>query len=126
MTRYILDTSFVIDHLRGDPAATERFARMFDNGDQPVINEIVACEAWAGAPASGDLALEALMRTVEFVQPAPEAAMRAGIWRQDARRRGHTLSLADALIAAAADDDATVMTRNIRDFALTPVRVEPY
>jgi predicted nucleic acid-binding protein len=37
------------------------------------------------------------------------------------------LSLADALIAAVADAlGASVVTRNVRDFALTPVRVERY
>lgn len=126
MTRYVLDTSFVIDHLRGDEAAQRRFARIFDEGDQPIINEVVACEAWSGAPATGDPALTALMRVVEFVQPGPASAERAGEWRHGARARGSTLSLADALIAAAADDDAIVLTRNVRDFALTPVRIETY
>ena len=126
MTRYVLDTSFVIDHLRGDPAAVARFDRMFENGDEPIVTEIVACEAWAGALLAGDPALEAIMQVVEFVQPGPESARRAGRWRQEARARGHLLSLADALIAAAAEDDGIVLTRNVRDFALTPVRVEPY
>lgn len=126
MTRYVLDTTLVIDHLRGDPVAMERLARMFEEGDQPVVNEIVACEAWAGAPVTGDPALTALMQVVEFVQPGPASAERAGRWRQEARQRGQTLSLGDALIAAAAEDDAIVLTRNERDFALTPVRVESY
>lgn len=126
MTRYVLDTSFIIDHLLGDRAATERFARIFVDGDQPIVNEIAACEAWTGAPLAGDPALVALMRAVEFVQPGPESAQAAGVWRQDARSRGHVLSLADALIAAAALDDAVVLTRNVRDFALTPVRIETY
>jgi predicted nucleic acid-binding protein len=126
MTRYVLDTSFIIDHLRGEPAATERFARLFDDGDEPVVNEVVACEAWTGAPLSGDADLDRLMRAVEFVQPGPESAKRAGRWRQEARSRGHVLSLADALIAAAAEEDAIVLTRNVRDFALIPVRIESY
>lgn len=126
MTRYIIDTSFVIDHLRGDPGATARFARLFSDGDEAVMNEVVACEAWTGAPLIGDPALEALMRAVEFVQPGPDSARRAGEWRQAARVRGHVLSLSDALIAAAAGDDGIVLTRNVRDFALTPVRVETY
>jgi predicted nucleic acid-binding protein len=51
----------------------------------------------------------------------------AGRWRAEARRRGRTLSLPDALIAAAAVAmDATVITRNVRDFALTPAVVESY
>jgi predicted nucleic acid-binding protein len=126
MTRLVLDTTFIIDHLRGDPAALERFDRMFTNGDDPVVNEIVACEAWTGAPTPDDSALRAFLDAVEFVQPGPAAAEQAGAWRQDARRRGFVLSLADALIAAAAEDDAVVLTRNMRDFALTPVRVETY
>jgi predicted nucleic acid-binding protein len=126
MTRYVLDTSFVIDHLRGDVAAVERFARILELGDDAIVNEVVSCEAWTGAPAAGDPALRALMNAVEFVQPGPAAAELAGRWRQEARDRGHILSLPDALIAAAADPDAIVLTRNVRDFALTPVRVETY
>lgn len=126
MTRYVLDTSFMIDHLRGDPAATRRFAQIFSDGDQPVVNEVAACEAWTGAPLAGDPALVALLSAVEFVQPGPKSAQAAGVWRQDARSRGHVLSVADALIAAAAFEDAVVLTRNVRDFALTPVRIETY
>ena len=126
MTRYVVDTTFVIDHLRGDPSALERFDSSLERGDELAINEVVACEAWAGAPLEGDPALERLLRAMEFVQPGPDGAARAGRWRQDAHRRGHVLSLADALIAAAADPNASVLTRNVRDFALTPVRVERY
>lgn len=127
MTRYVLDTTFIIDHLRGDAAATERFARMFVDGDEVYVNEIAACEAWTGARSDDDPDLTALLRAVEFIQPAAEAARRAGRWRDAARRRGHVLSLGDALIAAAADAlGAAVLTRNVRDFSLTPVRVEAY
>lgn len=92
MTRYVLDTTFVIDHLCGDRAANERFARLFKEGDQAVVNEIVACEARTGAPVDGDAALAALMEAIEFIQPGPTSAELAGRWRQRARRRGHTLS----------------------------------
>lgn len=125
--RYVLDTTFVIDHLRDDPAAIGRFAAIFEVGDEVFVNEIVVCEAWAGAHGSADPDLEALLQVVEFVQPAPIHARAAGRWRAEARRRGWTLGLADALIAACADSlDAAVLTRNARDFALTPVRVETY
>jgi predicted nucleic acid-binding protein len=53
--------------------------------------------------------------------------MLAGTWRRLAHERGYRLSLPDALIASAADAvDAAVLTRNVRDFALTPVRIETY
>ncbi len=125
--RYLLDTTFVIDHLRDDPAAIRRFGELFENGDEVFVNEIVVCEAWSGAHRGDDPDLDALLQVVEFVQPAAVHARAAGRWRAEARTRGWTLGLADALIAACADSlDAAVLTRNTRDFALTPVRIETY
>jgi predicted nucleic acid-binding protein len=127
MTRYLLDTAFVIDHLRGDELATRRLARMVAEGDLLLTNEVVACEVMVGLRPSDERFGIALLRFLDFVQPGPDAAMAAGRWRATARQRGETLSLADALIAAAAHAaDATVLTRDLRDFALTPVRVEAY
>ena len=125
--RYLIDTTFVIDHLRGDTAATARLDRVFGEGDEVFVNNVVACEAWFGAPGDEDPDLEALLAAVEFVQPGPDAARLAGRWRADARRRGWALSLSDALIASSAHAaDGRVLTRNLRDFALTPVAVETY
>jgi len=120
--RYLLDSSFLIDYLRGNPAAISRFGEMFENG-----NEIAVCEVATGSRPGEEGDLMAMLEPVEFVQPGPETALQAGQWRQEARRAGSMLSLPDALIAAAADAmDATVLTRNLRDFALTPARVEAY
>ena len=51
--RYLLDTTFVIDHLRGDSAAAVLMARLFADGDQLMVNEIVVCEAATGLPPPG-------------------------------------------------------------------------
>jgi predicted nucleic acid-binding protein len=125
--RYVLDTTFLIDHLRGEPAAVSRFVRLFDEGDDPYVNEVVVCELATGSRLDPDPALAALLEPIEFIQPAPDSAFLAGRWRRDARAAGRTLSLADALIAAAAHAiGATVLTRNVRDLALTPVPIEAY
>jgi predicted nucleic acid-binding protein len=125
--RYLLDTTFVIDHLRGDPIAVRRFADLVENGDEPFVCDVVACEAWTGAHDETDVDLIGLLRFVEFVEAGPDQAHRAGRWRAIARRRGWTLSAQDALIAATANAiDAAVLTRNGRAFALTPVVVESY
>jgi predicted nucleic acid-binding protein len=125
--RYLIDTTFVIDHLRGAPAARDWIARAAEVGDQLFVNEAVVAEAWAGAHSDGDPDLEVFLRFLEFIQPGPDIARAAGRWRANARSRGWTLSMTDALIAAAAHSlDAVVLTRNLRDFALTPVTVERY
>ena len=127
MVRLMLDSAFVIDHLHGQPDAVRRYERIFEDGDEPLVNEVVVCEVRAGLRDDDLPVLRAFLEPVEFVQPPPESAMLAGEWRAASRRGGHTLSLADALIAAAAVfDGATVLTRNVRDFALMPVRVEGY
>ena len=123
----LLDSSFLIDHLKGDLGARARWDRIFADGDQPYVNEIVVCEVRAGLRASDVDKLASLLRPIEFVQPGPDAAMLAGQWRYEAHERGYRLALGDALIAAAAQSlSAAVLTRNLRDFQLMPVRVESY
>lgn len=125
--RYLLDTTFAIDYLRDEPASVARFASLFEDGDEPYVNEVVLCELAVGIPSTDDPRYLAFVRAVSFVQPAPDGATQAGIWRREARRRGRTLSLSDSLIAAAADGlGATILTRNLRDFALTPVPISAY
>lgn len=123
----LVDSSFVIDHLAGDPGATERWARVFDQGERPFVTEIVVCEVRAGLRDEDEAHLTKFIEPIEFVQPGPDSALEAGRWRYAAHRRGRRLSLADSLIAAAANAlFAAVLTRNVRDFALTSVRVETY
>jgi predicted nucleic acid-binding protein len=125
--RLLVDSSFVIDYLRGAEAATVRWARAFERGDEPMVNEIVVCEVRAGLLARDEPLLDGFLGPVEFIQPGPRHALLAGRWRAEARAMGRHLGLPDALIAAAAyASDAAVLTRNLRDFALTPVRIEMY
>ena len=125
--RYLLDTTFLIDYLRGDAAAVSRFEALFEGGDQLLVNDVVVCELATGARNEADEDLLALLEPLEFIQPGPEAALAAGRQRAAALRKGRTLSLADALIGAAADaTQATVLTRNVRDFSLAQARLETY
>jgi predicted nucleic acid-binding protein len=125
--RILADSAFVIDYLNGVPQAASRWREVFDEGDQPVVNEVVVCEVRTGLKPWELRDFEAFLEPVEFVQPAPDVALLAGRWRAEARAAGRTLGLADALIAAVAyADNAAVLTRNTRDFALTPVRLVTY
>jgi predicted nucleic acid-binding protein len=123
----LLDSTFVIDHFRQDASALARWTRVFADDERVCINEVVVCEVRAGLRTEQEPIFVAFLEPIEFIQPDSGAALVAGRWRALARQRGHTLSLADALIAAAAQTvGAAVLTRNVRDFELTPVRVETY
>ncbi len=124
---FLLDTSFVIDCWRNLSEALARLERLFADGRPLYITEVVVCELYAGLPEAHRDGAQLFLEPIEFIQPGPKTAVRAGIWRAEARARGATLHLPDALIAAAADAvGAAVLTRNLRDFDLTPVRVESY
>ncbi|MBI2763836.1 MAG: PIN domain-containing protein [Chloroflexi bacterium] len=104
-----------------------RLDSIFESGDEPIVNEIVVTEVRSGLVQIEEPILARLLAPMEFIQPGPESAMLAGRWRRAARDRGATLSLPDSLIAAAVETvGAAVLTRNVRDFALTPVRVITY
>ena len=113
--------------MRSKPDAVARLEAMYADGDDPVVTSITTAEVWAGGGGAGDAELAAFLEFIEYVHAGPPTAKLAGEWRADARRRGRTLDLTDALIAATAFDlGAIVLTRNLRDFELTPVRVETY
>lgn len=125
--RYVLDSSFAIDHLRGLPEAVLRLRDLIEAGDEPIVTDVVMTEVWSGTASDDVPPIETFFRYLEFVQPNPATAKLAGRFRAIARQRGHTLGLGDAMIAAsAAHLQAAVLTRNVRDFSLTPVRVEIY
>ena len=127
MTRYLLDSTFLIDHLRGVPEAVQRLRHMNESGDESMVTDISATEVWSGRRAGSEHAIERFLMYIEYVHAGPETARLAGIWRAEARESGRMLGIPDALIAATAfHQDAAVLTRNIRDFELTPVRIESY
>jgi predicted nucleic acid-binding protein len=125
--RVLLDTSFLIDYWRGVPEAEAAMRRLIDDGAELVVNEVVVCELVTGLRDADLDAARRLLRPIEFIQPGPESAFEAGRWRAEARAKGGHLSLADALIASAAlAIGASVGTRNVRDFELTPAVVTTY
>ena len=123
----LLDTSFVIDCWHNRAEAVEHLERLMAESAPLYVTEVVVCELFAGLDEADRSVAHRFLEPIEFIQPGPSTAVRAGTWRAEAREQGATLHLPDALIAAAADAvGAAVLTRNLRDFALTPVRVETY
>ena len=90
--RLMLDTTFVIDHLRQDPQATQLFQRLAEGGDSLYVCDIVVCETYAGTHPGGQTQVDRFFRFLEFVQPGPDAARQAGAWRAEALRGARIFS----------------------------------
>lgn len=125
--KVLLDSTFLIDHMRAAPEAAVRLAAMFADGDDILVDPVAICEVRSGVRDGEMPTFLGLLEPMEVVSADRETAFLAGRWRMRARAAGRHLGLPDALIAATAHSiGAAVLTRNTRGFALTPVRIETY
>lgn len=123
----MLDACFVIDLLAGDEAAVAKLDEIADG--LLVVPTLVYTEVAVGidptTPAGEQF--QRIMQDVTMVPYDAEAARRAvGIQRQ-LLETGDRVGAVDAMVAgiALARDDS-VVTRNVEEFARTPVTVSPY
>ena len=124
--RYLLDTTILIDHAHGRAGAVDLIRRLFEESDELFVCDVVVTEALSKGPDEEMLVIGTLIRSLEYVSTHPDAARWAGESRRQRRAVGPR-SLADAIIAGVAWFlDATVVTRNPRDFEVQGVRVLGY
>jgi predicted nucleic acid-binding protein len=125
MAPILLDSTVVIDYLRGRPAVHERLRSRFEAGDDLLVCAITVEEVSRGIrPREEDVFLELLDGLLVAPLGVAEGRL-AGFWRRSGDRRGRTFSQSDALIAAAAvGAGASVATGNPKDFTMKGVTVE--
>ncbi len=125
--RYLLDTTMVVDHAHGYPAAMALLARLYEEGAELYTCDVVTCEALSGGTDDHLAAVAAVLEPLEYVSTSPRAARWAAASRLRRHRAGGKLGLGDALIAAvAADLGATLITRNRPDFERQGIEVLAY
>jgi predicted nucleic acid-binding protein len=121
-----LDTTVLIDLLRGRPEAERRLRAIRAAGDDAYACAVNVEEIVRGLfPQEHDAA----RKLVAGLRIAPlEAAegWQAGEWRREFAARGRTLSQADCLVAAAASAvGARLVTGNPRDFPMHEIEHWP-
>lgn len=126
MAAILLDTTVLIDALRGRSAA-ERIRSLRRRGDTPFTSAINVEELIRGIKKGEEQAVLQLMRGLRVAALGFEEGRQAGEWRRRHAARGVTLSQADCLIAAAAHSlGATLATGNPKDFPMRELPVEAW
>lgn len=121
---HVLDTTVLIDHLRGRPAV-DRVLALVDQGITPATTVINTEEIVKGLRPDEERAARQLFAGLVVLPITEEAAWLAGAWRRDFGARGITLWQADCLIAAAASvARAPLATGNPKDFPMPEVTVQ--
>ena len=124
MPALLLDTTVLIDALRGREAA-ERLKALRRSSDPPYVSAINVEELWRGARLGEEAAIGRLLRGLRVAPLGGAEGERAGRWRRDFAARGLTLSQADCLVAAAAlAVGARLATGNPKDFPMRELVVE--
>ena len=124
MARLLLDSTVLIDTLRGRPAAA-RVAGLRRLGTEPWVCAISIEEIWRGLRQIEEPVARRLFNGLRVAPLGAAEGIRAGAWRREFADRGVTLHQADCLIAAAAFGvGASIATANIGDFPLGEINID--
>lgn len=128
----ILDTTFVIDVLNGDPGAEQRRIELDERGDA-AVSAVSVFELVEGAYLSDrtDDELAAILEFLSRLHVLPvngEIALLAGELSAALIGRGERVEAEDVLIGAtAAKNDESILTRNVDHFdRLEGLTIETY
>jgi predicted nucleic acid-binding protein len=120
----LLDTTVLIDVLRGRPAA-ERVVGLRSTAQVPWVCAVNIEEVWRGLRPGEEEPAARLVHALRLAELGRDEAKRAGRWRREFAAQGVTLSQADCLVAAAAVGvGARLATGNPKDYPMVELEVE--
>jgi predicted nucleic acid-binding protein len=126
LSLYLLDTTVLIAHLRGDSAATGLLHDLLAANHSFGTSCVNIAEVERGVRPNERRAVTALLSRLRFLETNREAAVRAGRYQAEFEKRGRTIHTADALIAGTARvHGAILVTDNVHDYPMRDIRVEP-
>jgi predicted nucleic acid-binding protein len=122
--RVLLDTTVLIDALRGKPAVA-RLRGLREAGADPYVCAINVEEIYRGVRPGEEDAVARLFAGLRLAALGRREGERAGRWRREFAASGVTLAQADCLVAAAAAGvGARLATGNPKDFPMRDLTVE--
>jgi len=123
----LLDTSVLIDQLRGDIAAREAVVTAAANGTRIVCSVVSKVEVLAGMRPVEEHRTRQLLHELEWMAVDDLIAERAGQLANQFHRSHSTIDPFDFVIAATAEQyRAQLWTRNLKHFPMFENLVRPY
>ena len=126
MATYLVDTSVIIDALNGKRGRRDLLLGLVKQGHLLACCSINVSEVYAGMRQKEEAATEEFLRSLEYYHLTWPVARLAGLLKRDSGRKGTTVTIADATIAAVAlAHKLTLMTDNIKDFPMKELVLYP-
>lgn len=123
----VLDTSVIVDHLRGFPPATSTLAAWLVAEEVLVASELTRFELLAGARVTTLADLDRFLVTLDWVPVTENVTRRAGDLARRYRGSHAGIDTVDYIVAATADLlHADLATTNLRHFPMFGGLRRPY
>lgn len=123
----VVDTSVLIDHLRGDERARAALRQAVDSGERLAASVLTKVEVLAGMRTSEARATRRLLESLDWIDVSDDLAERAGMFANQFLPSHPGVDPVDYVIAATAEYvDARLWTRNIKHFPMFPGLEPPY
>lgn len=123
----LVDTSILIDHLRGNDSAREALRSAADSGTRVAASVVTKVEVLAGMRPSEEDRTRRLLDVIDWIQVDDPIAEQAGALANQYLRSHPGVDPIDYIIAATAQAlDADLWTRNLKHFPMFPQLSSPY
>jgi predicted nucleic acid-binding protein len=124
--RILLDTTVLIDVLRSRRGRRELLAELSRKGDSLTTTSLNIAEVYAGMRPGEESRTKAFLDPLDCYELSRSTAQTAGALKNRWARKGHTLALADAIVAAIAlDNHCILMTDNRKHFPMPELEYYP-
>lgn len=126
--RMVVDTSVLIDHLRGRPeAAVELVPKALGRGDEVWSSYVVRAELLSGMRAEEEQATRRLIGVISWAEVDEAVSEAAGALGRRYGRSHPGIEIADLILAALAQRlDAELKTKNVKRFPMFEGLRPPY
>lgn len=123
----VVDSSVLIDHLRGEPAAKAALTAARAAGERAVASSLTKVELIAGMRSGERRRTRELFSILRWIPVTDEIAERAGELARRFRASHQGVDVVDYVIAATAEElEAALWTTNVRHFPMFPRLAPPY
>jgi hypothetical protein len=125
MAEYLLDTTIIIDHLRGDIKANTFLEEIGQRGDIAGCCCINIAEIYSGMLAKEVEKTNRFINSLYYYEITREISKAAGKLRQNYLRKGTTLAITDVIIGATALIYGLILvTRNIKHYPFPELEIK--
>jgi len=123
---FLLDTSVLIDTLRFRNERKELLGRLVEEGHRLTTTALNIVELYAGIRSGEETRTALLLDSLECHDLDAESGKQAGLLKNVWAKKGKTISLPDAIVAAIAiERGCTLMTDNRKDFPMPELSLYP-